>query len=118
MTHDKSHDPQVCHLFHHTIELIGRRWTGAILRAASVRPLRFCEFKDAIPELSDRLLTERLKELEEAGLMHREVSTGRPVQVTYRLTEKGEDLQPIFCAISEWAGRWHENESRVLSPKS
>jgi DNA-binding HxlR family transcriptional regulator len=111
MKNDKHHDPQVCQLFHQAIEVIGRRWTGAILRVAGVRPLRFCEFKEAIPELSDRLLTERLKELEEVGLIVREVSTGRPVQVTYRLTPKGEELQPIFCAIGEWAGRWHELEA-------
>lgn len=111
MKADKHHDPQVCQLFHQAIEVIGRRWTGAILRAAGTRPLRFCEFKEAIPALSDRLLTERLKEMEEVGLIVREVSAGRPVQVTYRLTPKGEELQPIFCAIGEWAARWDAQEA-------
>lgn len=97
------HDIRVCSVFHAAIELIGRRWTGAIIMAMFSGPKRFCEFKDAIPELSDRLLTERLKELEEHGVVAREVSTGRPVQVLYTLTEKGRGLEPILKSIGDWA---------------
>lgn len=107
---DCEHNPRVCSIFHSAIELIGRRWTGAIIKTLMPGPKRFCEFKDAIPELSDRLLTERLKELEEHGLVAREVSTGRPVQVLYALTPKGQDLEPILCAIGQWAGKWHAPE--------
>ena len=103
---DEKHCPRVCGVFHSAIELIGRRWTGAIIMAMLSGPRRFCEFKEAIPELSDRLLTERLKELEEHGLVAREVSTGRPVQVLYALTPKGQDLEPVLRAIKDWAGRW------------
>ena len=97
---DCSHNPRVCSVFHSAIELIGRRWTGAIIKTLIGGPKRFCEFKDAIPELSDRLLTERLKELEEHGVVARQVSTGRPVQVLYNLTPKGQDLEPILGAMA------------------
>jgi len=97
------HGERVCTMFHAAIELIGRRWTGAIIYALTQKPRRFSDFKDAIPELSDRLLTERLKELEDEGVVVREVSTGRPIQVLYRLTPKGEALQPVFDAIGAWA---------------
>lgn len=99
-------DGSVCRVFHRSIEIIGRRWTGAIIFSLMKRPRRFCEFREAVLDLSDRLLTERLKELEECGIIVREVSTTRPIQVLYRLTPKGEALDPIFCALSEWARRW------------
>lgn len=103
-----THKPggSVCQAFHRSIEIIGRRWTGAIIFSLMKRPRRFCEFREAVPDLSDRLLTERLKELEECGIIVREVSTTRPIQVLYRLTPKGEALDPIFCALGDWARRW------------
>lgn len=106
----ESCDSPVCSRFHQSIELIGRRWSGAILYALCQRPRRFSDFKEVIPELSDRLLTERLKELEDAGLVVREVGTGRPVQVTYRLSPKGADLEPVLDALRSWACRWDEAE--------
>lgn len=96
----------VCGIFHAAIELIGRRWTGAIVWTLTQGPRRFSDFRDAIPDISDRLLSERLKELEEAGIIVREVSAGRPVHVTYRLTPKGAELEPILQAIGSWATRW------------
>lgn len=99
------HGP-VCHLFHAAIELIGRRWTGAILFALQQRPRRFSDFREAIPDISDRLLSERLKELEEADVISREVTATRPVSVIYRLTPKGEDLGPVMAAVGAWAARW------------
>lgn len=100
------HGPHVCHIFHQAIEIIGRRWTGAILFVLCQGPRRFCELREGIPEISDRLLTERLKELEEGGIVVREVGSGRPIQVLYRLTPKGKALQPILQAIGEWANQW------------
>ena len=100
------HDAKICGKFHQAIELIGRRWTGAILQVACGGPKRFSELREAIPDLSDRLLTERLKELEDHGLVLREVGAGRPVQVTYRVTPKGEALKPVFAAIAAWAYEW------------
>ena len=104
----QEHSPRVCGVFHSAIELIGRRWTGAIIKTLISGPKRFCEFKDAIPELSDRLLTERLKELEEHGVVAREVSPGRPVQVLYALTDKGQALEPILKSIGTWAATYKD----------
>ena len=84
----------VCPDFHAAIELIGKRWTGAIVSALAEGPLRFGELGKAVPGLSDRLLSQRLRELEEAGVVEREVEAGTPVKVSYSLTEKGADLRP------------------------
>lgn len=113
MISNGSEDHRVCHVFHQAIEVIGRRWSGAIIFALTVKPRRFSEFKEAVMDVSDRLLTERLKELEEYGLVLREVSTARPLQVLYRLTPKGEALQPIMMAIGEWANRWAVDPSSL-----
>jgi DNA-binding HxlR family transcriptional regulator len=98
---------EVCPHYHGAVELIGRRWSGAILYALTGGPLRFAELKDSVPGMSDRLLSARLKELEEADLVSRSVQEGTPVRVTYRLTEKGESLQPVIEDLCQWARRWH-----------
>jgi DNA-binding HxlR family transcriptional regulator len=96
----------VCPDFHAAIELIGKRWTGAIVSALTERPMRFGELGKAIPGLSDRLLSQRLRELEEEGLVQREVEAGSPVRVTYSLTEVGDDLGPAIRELKSWAKRW------------
>jgi DNA-binding HxlR family transcriptional regulator len=96
----------VCPHFHAAIELIGKRWTGAIVCALTERPMRFGELARAVPGLSDRLLSQRLRELEEEGLVEREVEAGTPVRVTYSLTESGRDLGPAISEIRSWAQRW------------
>ncbi len=94
---------RVCPHFHRAVELIGRRWTGAILYSLTDGPLRFAELKAAVPGMSDRLLSTRLKELEEAGLVRREVHPGTPVRVSYELTSKGESLGPVIGNLRDWA---------------
>lgn len=96
----------VCPHFHAAIELIGKRWTGAIVSALTEGPLRFAEVARAVPGLSDRLLSQRLRELEDEGLVEREVTPGTPVRVTYSLTEKGADLGPAISELKMWARRW------------
>ena len=98
---------EVCPQFHEAIELIGKRWTGAIVCALTERPLRFGELAKAVPGLSDRLLSTRLRELEEEGLVERLVEPGSPVRVTYSLTEKGAELRPAIAELRQWANRWH-----------
>lgn len=98
----------VCPHFHAAIELIGKRWTGAILSALTERPLRYGELAKAVPGLSDRLLSQRLRELEEEGLVERLVEAGAPVRVTYSLTEKGAELRPAISELRQWARRWHK----------
>ena len=97
-----------CPRFQYAIELIGRRWIGAILRVLVNGPARFNEIMAAVPNLSDRLLTERLRELEREGLVTRTVSPDRPVRVTYALTDCGRSLSEIICTIGSWAERWVE----------
>jgi len=96
----------VCPHFHAAIELIGKRWTGAIISALTEGPLRFGELARAVPGLSDRLLSQRLRELEDEGLVEREVEPGTPVRVSYSLTEKGADLEPAIGELKQWAKRW------------
>lgn len=95
-----------CPRFQYAVELIGRRWVGAILRTLIGQPRRFNEIMAAIPGLSDRLLTERLRELENEGVVRRIVHDERPVRVTYELTECGESLEPIIRSVGEWAEAW------------
>ena len=95
-----------CPVYHRAIELIGRRWTGAILRALLGGERRFSDVRATIPGLSDRLLSERLKELEAARIVTRVVVPDTPVRVEYRLTEKGRALSAVVAAISEWAATW------------
>ena len=97
-----------CPRFHHAIELIGRRWTGAILRAMFSGRARFSDIAAAVPGLSDRLLSERLKELETEGLVERCVFPDTPVRIEYRLTEKGRGLQEAIAAVAGWAEEWIE----------
>ena len=99
--------PGCCPYYHQAIELIGRRWTGAIVGVLiHQRTLRFCQIADAVPQLSDRLLSERMKELEARGIVRRTVHPGRPVRVEYELTEMGRALAPAVREIERWARRW------------
>src|SRR3954451_17572330 len=84
--------PACCSLYHHAIELVGKRWTGAILLVLMAGPLHFSVIRQLVPELSDRLLSERLKELEAEGIVERRVLEGSPVRVEYSLTERGHAL--------------------------
>ncbi|HTT93706.1 MAG TPA: helix-turn-helix domain-containing protein [Solirubrobacterales bacterium] len=97
---------EVCPQFHEAIELIGKRWTGAIVCALTERPMRFGELGKVVPGLSDRLLSQRLRELEEEGLVEREVEAGTPTRVTYSLTPTGADLGPAIAELKAWAKRW------------
>jgi DNA-binding HxlR family transcriptional regulator len=95
--------PTCCSLYHHAIELVGKRWTGAILLVLMDGPLHFSGIRQLVPELSDRLLSERLKELEAEGIVERRVLDGAPVRVEYSLTGKGRALEPALGALKEWA---------------
>jgi DNA-binding HxlR family transcriptional regulator len=99
----------VCPDFHAAIELIGRRWAGAILWALVDRPHYFAEFTESVPGLSDRLLSRRLRELEEAGLVERSVHEGTPARVSYALTEKGRALVPALTELKDWARAWRSS---------
>ncbi|MGZ4200802.1 MAG: winged helix-turn-helix transcriptional regulator [Thermoleophilaceae bacterium] len=97
---------ECCQLYHRAVELIGKRWTGAIVLVLLDGPLRFSEIRHLVPDLSDRLLSERLKELEAEGIVERRVLGGSPVRVEYGLTSMGEQLEPAVRALKAWANRW------------
>jgi DNA-binding HxlR family transcriptional regulator len=105
---DRDAEPltRFCSIYTHAIEIIGRRWTGAIVRCLLAGAGRFSEILAAVPGLSDRLLSERLKELEAEGIVERLVVPSTPVRIEYSLTEKGRDLASVVRAVSDWAERW------------
>jgi len=103
---------EVCPHFHAAIELIGKRWSGAIIWALADGPMRFAELKRAVPGLSDRLLSRRVRELEAADLISRTVDDGIPVRVSYALTEKGIALRPAIQSLREWACDWQQEPPR------
>ena len=105
----------VCPRFHLAAELIGKKWTGAILRALQAERCRFTEIAAMVPGLSDRLLSERLKELEHEGIIQRIVTPDTPVRIEYRLTEKGVGLYEVMDAIGHWAERWIEVPARACN---
>ena len=96
-----------CPLYHEAVELIGRRWTGAIVAVLiDGGALRFSEIAHAVPQLSDRLLSERMKELEARGVVERHVDPGPPVSVRYALTDMGRSLEPALAELKAWAQTW------------
>ncbi|HET9634939.1 MAG TPA: helix-turn-helix domain-containing protein [Gemmatimonadaceae bacterium] len=97
---------QVCSRFHRAIELIGSRWTGAILRTLLQGRTRYALIKAAIPDITDRMLSERLRSLEAEDLVVRSVVPETPVRVEYELTKKGRELQDALNEIGNWAERW------------
>src|ERR1700716_2431837 len=92
--------------FQRAIELIGKRWTGAVVKALLPGPARFNQLLAGIPGISDRVLTERLRELETESIVERLVDPGPPVRVSYRLTARGRALEPVLAAVSDWADAW------------
>jgi DNA-binding HxlR family transcriptional regulator len=113
LTKDKSKLTPFCPRFHAAVELIGRRWSGAIIRALLSGPRRFKDLVAVVPSMSDRLLAERLRELELAGIVQREISSGPPVRVAYALTEAGQELDRPIAQLAAWAERWIRPQARA-----
>lgn len=105
---DAPEHTDLCPRYHRAVELIGKRWTGAIVRTLIPGPRRFNELLAVIPGISDRLLTERLRELETENIVRREVRPESPVRVIYELTPSGRELGPALDEIARWAERWIE----------
>ncbi len=98
--------PQVCSRYHKAVELLGRRWAGAIIRVLLQGRTRYATLREAIPNITDRMLSERLRELEAEELVVRHVTADIPVRVEYELTTRGRDLNRAVSAIGEWAEKW------------
>ena len=99
---------QMCPRYESAIQILGKRWTGLILDTLLQGPQRFCELTSTVEGLSDRVLSDRLRELEAEGIVERVVFPQIPVRVEYRLTEKGRALEPVVQAIHTWAQNWVE----------
>ena len=106
MRHNTAQEPQLCAQFHKAIELIGRKWMGAIVFLLMKGPSRFTTLREAIPDITDRMLSERLQLLEREGIVERTVHAETPVRVEYALTKKGRALASTFDAIASWAHKW------------
>jgi DNA-binding HxlR family transcriptional regulator len=100
------HVPALCAKFHRASELIGRKWTGAIIFVLLRARCRFATLREAIPDITDRMLSERLQELEQEQILERIVIPEMPVRVEYVLTEKGQALAKAIDAITKWADEW------------
>lgn len=96
----------MCPKYESAIQIIGKKWTGLIIRVLLGGPRRFKDIKQQIPEVSDRMLTERMKELEACGIVKREVYPETPVRIEYHLTEKGASLEDVITAIQQWSEDW------------
>jgi DNA-binding HxlR family transcriptional regulator len=94
---------QSCERLRTAVELLGKRWTLLIVELLLQRPARFCELGRALPRISERVLSERLRELTASGLVEREVDPGPPVATTYALTRHGRGLEPVVEALREWS---------------
>lgn len=115
-----NHRPLVCSQFHRAVELIGRRWSGAIIFLLLKSTARFADLRAGIPGITDRMLSERLHELEAEGICSRTVVPETPVRVEYALTDKGRALGQVIDAIGVWAHDWSEgadpNDTQVIDP--
>jgi DNA-binding HxlR family transcriptional regulator len=99
---------RLCPKFEYAFQLLGKRWTGLIIRVMASGYNRFTDISVMIPQMSDRMLTERLKELESAEIVRRTVYPEIPVRIEYVLTQKGTELEPVMNALQDWADKWIE----------
>jgi DNA-binding HxlR family transcriptional regulator len=100
------HDYHLCPKFEDAFTLLGKRWTGLIIRVMLDGSKRFKEFSEIIPNMSDRMLAERFKELESAGVLRRIVYPETPVRIEYELTDMGKALEPVMNEVQKWADEW------------
>jgi|ERR1700694_5869805 DNA-binding HxlR family transcriptional regulator len=103
----------MCPRFKWAVQVLNKRWTPMIVRTLLARPRRFSDMTAIIPGLSDRLLSERLKELEVCGIVERRVYAETPVRIEYLLTDRGRELDGVIEAIQLWADRWNPVEAPV-----
>ena len=106
MTHHDQPDRRICEHFQRAAELVARRWVPQVIYAMRPGPVRYSDLKTAIPNISDALLSERLKELEIAGVVSRTVEPTTPVLIQYALTERGEELAGVLGELQVWSERW------------
>jgi len=99
---------QLCPKFEAAFQILGKRWTGLIIRVLLDGPKRFKDISEMIPNMSDRMLAERFKELESAEILTRRVYPETPVRIEYELTDKGRALEQVMDSVQKWADTWIE----------
>ncbi len=106
-----------CPRYDRAINILGKKWNCMIIRSMLSTPRRFSDISNYIEGLSDRLLSQRLRELEESGIVERRVYDSRPVLVEYALTERGAAFRHVVEAIQNWADHWeaHAMEGALVS---
>ncbi|NIH87505.1 winged helix-turn-helix transcriptional regulator [Amycolatopsis granulosa] len=97
-----------CPYFASAMDTLGRRWAATVLRALLAGATRFSDISSAVPGMTDKLLSQRLKDLEADGLVERTVHASTPVRIEYRLTEKGAALGKVLLELNQWALEWVE----------
>ncbi|MBN3522388.1 winged helix-turn-helix transcriptional regulator [Paenibacillus apiarius] len=102
----ESHHLGMCPRFEAAFCVLGKRWNGLLIQVLLSGPKRFKDISALIPTMSDKMLSERMKDLEAAGIVVRNVYPETPVRIEYALTDKGRALEPVMEAIQEWAERW------------
>ena len=102
----KAKETGLCARFHKAVELVGAKWSGAVISLLLKGPQRYCSLRESVPDISDRMLSERLRQLEQEGIVERVVVPDTPVRVEYRLTGKGKALEPALEALGKWATRY------------
>lgn len=106
------YSPNVCARFQTAADLLGKRWTALIVQSLQEGPRRYSELSQAIGVVSERMLIQRLKELEKAGVVERRVIDEQPVRVEYRLTEKGRALGRVVGGLQRWAEQWIAEDTK------
>lgn len=98
--------PSLCPRFQAAVDLLGKRWTPLIVQILLAGPRRYSELSATLGVMSEKMLTERLREMEARGVVERRVLPDGPVRVEYRLTEKGRALGRVIGSLEKWAERW------------
>ena len=105
---DEELESPICQHFQRAAELLGKRWNPQLVRVLLTGTTRYSDLKAQIPQISDNLLSDRLKDLEAEGIVVREVTPSTPVRIDYRLTEQGRDLAGVIEELGAWAERWSQ----------
>lgn len=102
----EEHQLSMCPRFETAFSFLGKRWNGLIIQTLMSGPKRFKDISGLIPSMSDKMLSERMKDLEGEGILVRHVYPETPVRIEYELTDKGRALEPVMQQIQSWAEIW------------
>jgi DNA-binding HxlR family transcriptional regulator len=102
----RPHSSRMCAKFQTAVDLLGKRWSPLIVQLLLKRPHRYSELVAELEVVTEGMLSQRLKELEQAGVVERRVIDDQPVRVEYALTDKGKALSRVIGGLERWADQW------------